>query len=193
MIALSEIGENELMKIEGHINTHVELINNLKCCYSKIYKTQETFQFLPGHKAIILGIKNQIQKFKEHRSQNPNAAKKTSLKKNLAKERSADELKSVLVKSLQAYLAKHALQTDILSARNIINFEEKMHGDRKTYRCEFSCLFCHKVIPVLYNTFWMNSNVTKHLRGHIAEGNYSASYEEVEIDTVDEFSYENLS
>lgn len=187
-IALAGIGEEELLKIERHINSEPGLINNLKCCYSDVYKDQEVFQFLPGHKATILGMKTQIQQLKAHWTENPEEANKskTSLKRNRVLDRTADEVKSILIESLRAFLKKHKVPEQIITARNIVNFKEEAEGDRKTYRCEFSCLFCSKRIAVLYKKFWMNSNVTKHLKDHVTDSNFKMSYEEIEIATFDE-------
>lgn len=182
-IALSEIGEEELVKIETHINTERQLVNSLKCCYSDIYKAQDVFHFLPGHKATILGIKNQINQLKEYRMQNPKMDKS---KRRLKRNRSAEEVKNVLLKSLQDYLDKNKIPKDILTARNIINFEESVENDHKTYRCDFTCMFCSKVIPVLFNTFWMHSNATKHIKGHIDAGNFTIAEEDIEIEYLDE-------
>lgn len=126
-------------------------------------------------------MKNQIQKLKESWAQNPPESRKSK-----TKNRTGGELKIVLVQQLQAYLEKFDLQGNIISDRNIRNFEEiTIDNDRKNYRCEFSCLFCSKVIPVLYKTYWMNSNVTKHLKAHITDGNSTFTLEDIEMEFLD--------
>lgn len=183
LMALEKIGDAELAKIEEHINMRPELLNDLQCCYSNIYRSQNVFQFLPGHKSMILSMKNQIQQLKEYREKNsPRRAKQA---------RSADELKGALLKSLQDFLGKHKQRKDLITERNIIDFEEQVKGSRKTYRCVFACFLCKKKVPIMYNTFWMHSNATKHIRDeHLNKSDGSESVEYIEV--IEEEMAENL-
>lgn len=159
-ISLLELDEFKLESLESHIDENRQVLTNLNCCHSDVYKNQSKFQFLPGHRAAILGIRNQVIAMKESRSRG-SKSKQT---------KSDDELKEMLVKSLDMYVTKKGLPEQTISENNIVGFEEKLVNGNKIYKCGFSCLFCSKVIPTLYKTYWMTSNATKHLKSHLDEG-----------------------
>lgn len=166
LIALNEIDQGKLAKIQDHINENRELTSNLKCCYGEIYKKQTEFHFLPGHKATILGIKNQIAQLKESSGWKE--------RQRASKHKSEDQLKTALVVSLDAYASKCGLPKNIISAVNIIEFHHITEAGQDVYKCGFSCLFCDKVISVKYKTYWMTSNATKHILYHTKLANISS-------------------
>lgn len=179
-MALAEIGEDELKRFEGHVNAEcIGLVKNLKCCYSDVYKSQEVFQLLPGHKATILAMKNQINQFKEHCARNSQNAKQPKTARR--KIRTGEEIKSALLLSIQTFSAKWKVPKEIFT-RSITDFKEIIKDDRKTYKCLFSCMFCDKIIPVGYKQYWMYTNITKHLRNHYEKGNFTVSIEDADIE-----------
>lgn len=161
-ISLLELDESKLELLESHINENRQVLSDLNCCFSDDYKNQSQFHFLPGHRATILGIKNQVIAMKESRSRGSKSKSKPI--------KTGDELKEMLIKSLDMYATKKGLPANTISESNIVGFEEKLVDGNKIYRCGFSCLFCSKVIPTLYKTYWMTSNATKHLKVHLDEG-----------------------
>lgn len=163
-MAFAEIDEKDLLKIEAHLNANRQYLNKIKCCYIDQYKAQGEFHFLPGHRATILGLKHKVNELKQSRIQNPRPKQASNGKEK--REWSESELKATLLKSLQAYLVKVNLPADVVSENNIFNFVEKVEAGHKVYKCNFSCLFCDKLISVVYRSFWMNSNVTNHFRDH---------------------------
>lgn len=202
LVALAELNDEKIAKLEDHIGKNPALVANSKCCYSDTYKSQTKFGFLPGHKAIILGIARQISRMKEHSSSN-SVAKKS---KSKVKIRSETQIKSMLIESLSAFSTKFGLKlpAGVISGRNITNFEEMLgdtneeNGGEKAYQCTFSCPFCINIIPVSYKAYWQSSNVTRHIQHHIKESAEEVRYEDViveeEIDSVnDEESSNNLS
>lgn len=177
LVALGELSEKEIAKLEDHIDKNRFLVTNSKCCYSDTYKSQAKFAFLPGHKATLLGIAHQIQRMREHTPVNLSVKPKAT-KAKVMKIRSDAQIKSMLIDSLNAYSIKLGvkLPVGIISEKNVINFtkENQMEGEKegsKSYKCAFSCPFCAKVIPTAYKTYWRSSNVTKHIKHHIDEFN----------------------
>lgn len=163
LLALSELNEEKLAMVEGYINKSKELITKVKCCYKDEYKKQTEFRFLPGHKSLILGIREKIKEMKETRDQSIKNMRTPKPKMT----RSEVELKSALIENLKTYATELGLPPLVITERNILNFKQNIDIDNKTYTCVFSCPFCTKVTPVHYRTFWMSSNITKHLKIHV--------------------------
>lgn len=162
VLSLQELDAEKLHKIEKHINENRHMIEKLNCCNAETYKVQREFHFIPGHEAIVLGIPAQIKKYRENRS------KKSQLAKNKSN-MSEDVLKNSLIVGLEKYATKvgFSLPQGVFSDRNILNFRREMMAEKEVYKCTFSCPFCSKTTPVIYKLYWMSSNVTKHLKGHL--------------------------
>lgn len=161
-MSLAEIDEEKLHKIEDHVNSNIHLVKSLKCCYSKEYKTQIKFEFLPGHKATILGIKDKIAQMKV----NGMCTQKPKKRTTQPKYQSEQELKTMLVSSLDTYAQKQGLPAGIITYRNIVDFKSEQLDNGIVYKCGVSCAFCPKVSAVLYRGYWMKSNATKHIKEH---------------------------
>lgn len=70
---LDEVGFNTSVSVRAMQPTDIDLIeecvnkelhhivDDLSCCNSKTYQNQETFRFLPGHRKLILNLKNYLQ------------------------------------------------------------------------------------------------------------------------------------
>lgn len=58
---LRQLDSDKLIKIESFLNTKKEYIADLDCCYHEHYKGLDSFEFLPGHKDLILSIPSQIE------------------------------------------------------------------------------------------------------------------------------------
>lgn len=186
------IDEAALTKLEDHINGRRELLASVKCCYANEYQSQDEFRFLPGHKAMILGMRGQIDRMKESGQTKQYKLPKT---KSLAKPaKTDDELKSALIKILFEYPAKRGmpLPVNTISERNIVDFQTTVQKDEKVIKCMFSCPFCPKAISIQYKNYWMSSNATKHLKHHVEEalreGCYMIDVDYIEVD--DEFGAE---
>lgn len=148
------------------------------------------FEFLPGHKSLILSIPNIIFKIKEENKEfmvssyadydqatahnadtdvdaptQEQHRRWPSKKKN----RTANEIKFQLIRNLVAFLAKIGSHypDDTISEANIHDFGRDTDDEGKIiFRCYFSCPFCSKTIPITYKKFWMSSNATGHLKLH---------------------------
>lgn len=184
LINLIEITEEKVAKIENFVNQNRYIIEDLTCCSSEIYKSQNEFQFLLGHKATIIAIPEQIAKMKENREN-----KKQKQKTN-KKPKSEDELKRKLIHILSLYPERAGIKLpdSTISDKNIIDFKSESQNDVNVLKCNFSCPFCGKIIAVMHKVHWMTSNATKHLKLHIEEEknkSNGASYKETYIEVAD--------
>lgn len=165
ILSLNEMDDAKIKKVEDFLNANKQFVNKLKCCYSEHYKQLEKFEFLPGHKSIILALPNQIKE-----NQDKQIKKSRKQRHDLL---SNEELQQQLIKSLtnflkiQAEKANLEIPEDVISEANIHNFETETNGNDFLCTCRFSCPFCSKTYSVNYKTFWMSSNVTKHLKTHV--------------------------
>lgn len=98
-VALAQISEDKLRTVEEHINNNRGLIFRMKCCYSNEYRQQETFRFLPGHRAAILAIGQHIEQMKKD-------SKLKSKPKVQPKLLTEDDLKMKLIDGLYKSLKK---------------------------------------------------------------------------------------
>lgn len=185
LVALAELNEDRVAKVEGHINENPDLVTNLKCCYSETYQNQTTFSFLPGHKATILGIGQQVARMKEQHTTVKLMPNKP--KPKVKKIQSATHIKSMLIEKLIAYPGKHGVKllAGVISEGNIMDFEAtSKDGEVNGAQCVFSCPLCVKFIPTSYTTHWKSSNVTNHIRTHVEDLKKSGgvvTYEEAEV------------
>lgn len=87
------------------------------------------------------------------------------------RQKSEEQLMQNLICSLNKYPEKIGFRMPgvVISNRNILNQKQDVVNEKLEIRCDFSCPFCAKVIPVTYKAYWMTSNVTKHLKKHIDE------------------------
>lgn len=157
--SLNCIDETKILEIENYLTANKLIVNKLECCFSAEYKSLDEFHFIPGHKSIILSLRDDIKEMKEL-----NAAKKGAMKHLL----SDNVVFENLLTNLKAVPGKAGFKraSTIISEKNIIEFKRVDEGEI-AYRCRFCCPVCPKTFGLCYKIFWMSSNATKHLKKHI--------------------------
>lgn len=167
--SLSQLSDDTIKSIEKFHQEKRSDIDSLNCCYSDYYKTLAPFGFLPGHKAILLNIPNQIREIQGEPRENPQCNSRRinfEAKKSLADE----DLIKILVANLGKYIKKKSktvVQGDLISPVLITDFKRGENTDNFVCKCIFSCPFCAKEIPAVYKTYWHSSNISLHLKKHI--------------------------
>lgn len=163
--SLVEIDEKKICDIEKFVTKNRALTNDLKCCFKEQYQQPGDFAFMPGHIAMILGIPKRIKDMETSKKKS-----KVSLKVNQKNFQLTDsQLKEKLITALLNYSGKVGYQfpDKSISELNISDFERGSEESGFICKCRFTCSFCPKVIPLVYKSFWMSSNVTTHLKQHI--------------------------
>lgn len=151
--SLANLNEKRIEEIEQYLNSNKYIIRNLECCYSEEYKALDKFQFLPGHKTVILAIPDMLDVSKEHIL-------------------SDQELKDSLIRKLMVASRRAGLNipAGTISEANLIQFERTPNENDTVCKCIFSCPFCSKRYTIKHKTFWNTSNAWKHLKTtHIDE------------------------
>lgn len=164
--SLQNITESIIKDIEQHINLNRELLNDIDidCCFSDAYKNNRPFVFMPGHKAIILAIPAMMESAYEPKSKPE-------------KEKSEEFVENQLIKRLQKTLIKAAqdnnrgnVEASMISSENLYDWtHDNDTSETPTYKCRFLCPYCDKSIRVIYKQYWRSSNVTNHIKNHLAE------------------------
>lgn len=174
MTSLSELCDDTIKNIETFHQNRKNVIESLDCCYSEFYKTLDPFCFLPGHKAILLGLPKKIQKIKEKNITNIGSSSRNRTKNQaniIVSNRleSDDELKSKLIDNTLKIIKKlstNDVQTDVVGDVHIIDFERVDNSGNFVCKCIFQCPFCVRKIPVGFKKYWQTSNLGLHLKGH---------------------------
>lgn len=177
-ISLVSLDEARIKNIETFLNENKLYVNKLECCYSDHYKQLQVFEFLPGHKSILLEIPKQVKEFQNRNPNHDARRRNTSTMSNtnvntssLAVSASADQLKSLLIRKLMEYIVNvgpHCgFEEDTISDANIHNLESFNIDNQDIWKCKFSCPFCSSSYTLIYKKHWERSNATKHLKKHI--------------------------
>lgn len=68
LLSLKTLSVESIAQIDKHVNVNCrDLIQNLSCSHAEYYKTQHTFQLLPGHRQLIIAMGKAIdQHFENH-------------------------------------------------------------------------------------------------------------------------------
>lgn len=53
LFSVEQLCDDGISEIERHLQNNSDVLNELNCCYSEIYKNQKLFKLLPGHRAIL--------------------------------------------------------------------------------------------------------------------------------------------
>lgn len=155
--SLQKINPEKLTAIESFLNTNKAIVATLNCCYNAYYNSLDLFEFLPGHKEIILHIPSQIQQMKtvntNHKIQN----------------KTDNELLENLITNLKNYAIRIGLglPDETMTIANLDLFLRGTEEDDFVCKCMFICPICAACMPVKYKTtFWQSSNITTHLKSH---------------------------
>lgn len=63
--SISAIQPDDIIDIEQHINQELRfIVDDFDCCNSETYQNQKVFRLLPGHRKLILNLKNHLQEMK---------------------------------------------------------------------------------------------------------------------------------
>lgn len=172
--SLRQINPEKLLRIESFLNTKKEYIADLQCCYHDHYKSLDEFEFLPGHKDLILGIPSQIEQLYESKQVR---GRKATI--------SDDELKNNLTNNLLNYTEKIGLLVgdNAISHVNVHNFRRGTDSDSFLCKCLFICPICAKSFTVTHKKYWATSNVTAHFKEHYNSiSEHENQHEDSELD-----------
>lgn len=131
-----------------------------------MYKSKKPFVFLPGHRALIFGIKEELLK----RSEN----KKLKIgRRQQASEKLLNENELRIM--LQNQLATYAKDIKV-KMQHFINEMIVEQTDNQTFaRASVSCSICETINYLRYENGWRLSNIFKHMRNHLTKNDKKAA------------------
>lgn len=154
--------------------------NNLKPLVQKseVYKSQETFSFLPGHRKLLLSLSQKVEEFQSSKlkKNDQNQQQNTSEQIELLQESEVDALKEKLLAKLNSIV--ETIGTGNVSTEdNVIGtvdaYISQSHrtnnkpSSRPSYKCALKCAECEKIIPCTWIGYWQVCNFDRHLKKHI--------------------------
>lgn len=119
------------------------------------YKNVKPFKFLPGHKALIFGIRSEID----------NLQKNKRIKMKPKTVLSEDELQMSLLQQMSKFTSGKGLKIDWTSS--IISCTVTSTENDAVAVCQITCPICDSNFKVHYEGHWKNSNLCKHMRKHM--------------------------
>lgn len=120
------------------------------------YKEIKPFKFLPGHKALIFGIKSEISEIQDTKKSNKINKSKPVLTEN--------DIHTSLLCQMSSFTKGLGLQADWSNAIKSSDFTET--ENTPLCACNVVCPICSSSFIVRYDKHWKNSNISKHLRKH---------------------------
>lgn len=180
-LSLKEINESTIKSIEEIINRSVaqntvEIVSALSksACKDKPLP----FEFLLGHKLLILNIPKTIDSIKENKTRKSVKSLENNLSKELHETEnssenppSIDELKRSLLLKFAAYAKKSNLKFEIKE-----NHITKFSRTNNVIHCAVQCCFCNVKRSCKFVTHWEISNITQHIRSqHLGQHNLENS------------------
>lgn len=167
-LSLKEINEATIKSIEEQVNqsfaqNNADIVSALS---NSSYKDKPLpFEFLLGHRLLILSIAKTIDSIKEDKTRK-SLGKSLDNLQNEPEESEADhspividELKQSLARKFQAYAKKHKLNFEI-NENHINKFSRK----KGVTFCVVKCCFCETKRSCKFTTNWEISNITSHIR-----------------------------
>lgn len=166
--AFKEVDYEKIVNIEKFVEAkHRKIADSFE-----EYRDIKPFEFLPGHHALILGIKAEILSMENSKKPKPSKAKK----KNILDE---DELKAILINQITTFSSNLSLKMDWSHAIKHFEFATDKNldatlGENTTFaECTLSCPQCGAERIIRFdNKYWKVSNMCKHVRSHIENASY---------------------
>lgn len=144
------------------------------------YQEVKPFQFLPGHRSLILGIKEEISSMQD--------VKKKKVTKKLPPVEDEQSLAHSLTNQLSSYANGIGLKLNW--ALSIQNIQLQSTENTTVAHCTISCPICFNDYSVRYDRNWKVANMYRHLRTHIknppnVHQNMNKTIEILSIETLD--------
>lgn len=159
--ALLDIGKSSIQEIETYINENKHFLQNT--AYEFCFRDNTVFKLKPGHKSNILSIPNLIRGKNKNKKQ-PNFENKENGNANengIVEEKNENDLKVAIINKIVKFANDRSFLLT-LDTSDIIDFEKI---DNK-FKCSVRCPVCSKQIRCEYKSYWIVSNLQKHLKNH---------------------------
>lgn len=168
-----DITEDTIVQIENIVNKNKSVLK--KSCYASCYEKNEKFEFLFGHRLLILSLpkkytlfcndKKEKKQLRKERlvklKENSNADDSETTSSTTLKTTGPQEVKNLLLERLNNYKnnkKNYTINADAVTKFRIIGNEAY---------CVVQCPFCEKKISCTYVCRWVTNNFEKHILFHL--------------------------
>lgn len=154
--ALKAINEKSVEHIEKTVSNNLNLLNKTEYVNATGELKTKPFEFLIGHKALILNFPQEIKDL-----QSSNEIEKKNKIENL----SENDLKALLVLKIINYITNKKITTikTLNPTENLTQFITNFEKNPDRVRVLVKCPFCVKKIPCTFDTIWRISNFGTHI------------------------------
>lgn len=110
------------------------------------------FKFLPGHKTLILSLPKHWKKEKKQK-------KNKSTEVQCASAENLHVLKVALIQKITNYSKKNNFEIEC-AISDIV----ELKFDQTQYKCQIRCPFCDDTVSCMYTSYWIISNLVRHIK-----------------------------
>lgn len=154
-LAFKSVDENSLSNLENYIEVHHRKTVDDFPEYVDI----KPFEFLPGHRSLIVGIKTELSDIQSKKKQKVMKSTKPSRNED------ENELRSSLVNQMTTYASGIGLGLDFSVSVQDMNLEKV--EELTLAVCKVVCPACNRIFTIRYNKNWKICNIYRHLRTHV--------------------------
>lgn len=130
----------------------------------EIYKSKHPFSFLPGHRALIIGIGKEIVKLQQEKKGKTIKSKSHSGSVSDAS-LNEDDLKISLINQISTYAFEVGF--NFSWSDSIEKFNVTKTNTSTFAQSSVACPLCQKTNKIRFEKKWLVSNMYKHIRSHI--------------------------
>lgn len=171
-LSLAELDESDIKNIETFVSKNENILKD------SAYAVDEIFEFLPGHRKLLLVLKKKAIEFIENnkkkvtnKSENTNSLANSIEEVELLTGDEIVALKIKLVEKLNRRITSYGLNV-VFTEENIISsidayISQSSRNSRASYKCIVKCVSWEKLVPCTHNKHWETSNFETHLKKHI--------------------------
>lgn len=175
-ISIADLNESDILLIQNHVSSKAtDLLST-----HEAYAQQEKFEFLPGHRKLILGLRNKVKDFINSKNKNFNKPKGQEPAREPVNEEASEEVELLtdqeiqkLKKQLVEKLNKHIkVKSNNFTENNIIGTIDAyisrsarvVSSRTASYKSNVKCSDCDKTVPCTFNKRWELSNLQAHFK-----------------------------
>lgn len=177
-IAIQTFDLDLIKSVETYINSSDSIIEFLE---NTDYKNEKPFAFMPGHKALLIGLQKKSLEFEEYLKLSSNQVPKCVNKKLINQANASEARNEDIDEEDPATFTKehinllHTKVVKFVKKKNIENIildigpvsESLNKQGQRVFKCMLKCLICAIRIPCSMTTFWQISNYENHLKRHL--------------------------
>lgn len=180
-ISIADLNESDILIIQDYVTNKAQHLVKEHVSY----KQNDRFEFLPGHKKLVLGLRNRVKDFSKqnisinNRKTSNIGESETPIQGTevieLFSEQEVNNLKKCLISKLSnitkstklpAFTENHLVGSiDAYISKNLRTISSKT----PSYKCFVKCVICDKKVPCTFNKRWETSNISTHLKSHKSE------------------------